>query len=173
MKLDVSRKLADLSFGNKKKVGIICALLHSPKLVLLDEPTSGLDPLMQQIFFDILKEENKRGMTILFSSHILSEVQRICNRVAIVKDGGVIQEVSIHELIENGYKRVSLLSTSIHLKLLENMQEVNDYQVLGNRVSFLFFGKSSLLIKMLSEMEVEDVLIQEPTLEEIFMHYYQ
>ncbi|NMB01337.1 MAG: ATP-binding cassette domain-containing protein, partial [Firmicutes bacterium] len=84
LNLDVTRKIRDLSFGNKKKVGIVAGLLHSPKLLILDEPTSGLDPLMQQTFFDILREENQKGATILFSSHILSEVQKMCDRIAIL-----------------------------------------------------------------------------------------
>lgn len=173
LKLDVNRKVADLSYGNKKKVGIVCALLHSPKLVILDEPTSGLDPLIQQIFFDILKEENERGMTILFSSHILSEVQKICNRVGIVKDGKVIQELSIHELVENGYKKVHLISEDKKLAQLASIEEVNDFCVKERMISFLFYGKSNQLIQLLSEMNIDDVLIQEATLEEIFMHYYQ
>lgn len=86
MELDLHRKIDDLSFGNKKKVGIVQGLLHEPKLIILDEPTSGLDPLMQQKFFNLLQEENKKGATILFSSHILSEIQRMCNRVAIIKE---------------------------------------------------------------------------------------
>lgn len=173
LKLDVNRKVVDLSYGNKKKVGIVCALLHSPKLVILDEPTSGLDPLIQQIFFDILKEENERGMTILFSSHILSEVQKICNRVGIVKDGKVIQELSIHELVENGYKKVHLISEDKKLAQLASIEEINDFRVNERMISFLFYGKSNQLIKLLSEMSIDDVLIQEATLEEIFMHYYQ
>ena len=91
MDLDLKKKIDDLSFGNKKKVGIVQGLLHEPKLIILDEPTSGLDPLMQQKFFDLLEEENKKGATILFSSHILSEVQRLCNRVAIIKEGKIIK----------------------------------------------------------------------------------
>jgi ABC-2 type transport system ATP-binding protein len=89
MDLDLNKKIDDLSLGNKKKVGIVQGLLHEPKLIILDEPTSGLDPLMQQKFFELLEEENRKGATILFSSHILSEVQRLCNRVAIIKEGKI------------------------------------------------------------------------------------
>lgn len=98
LNLDTTRKIADLSMGNKKKVGIVSALLHSPRLIILDEPTSGLDPLVQQTFFDILKEENAKGMTILFSSHVLSEVQKFCQRVAIIKDGQLIGVEKINDL---------------------------------------------------------------------------
>jgi ABC-2 type transport system ATP-binding protein len=112
--LDLNRKIDDLSYGNKKKVGIVQGLLHSPKVIILDEPTGGLDPLMQQTFFEILKEENKRGATVLFSSHILSEVQKICDRVAIINRGriaaidsperlkGTIQSVQSVEVAFNG-----------------------------------------------------------------------
>ncbi len=96
--LDLNKKIDDLSYGNKKKVGIIQGLLHSPQLILLDEPTSGLDPLMQNIFFDILAEENKRGATVLFSSHILSEVQKLCDRVAIIKDGKIVKIDSVQNM---------------------------------------------------------------------------
>ena len=95
MALDLNRPIEDLSYGNKKKVGIVQGLLHEPKLIILDEPTSGLDPLMQQNFFDLIKEENKKGSTIFFSSHILSEVQALCNRVAIVKNGGIVKSWAV------------------------------------------------------------------------------
>lgn len=91
MNLDLNKKIDDLSYGNKKKVGIVQGLLHEPKLIILDEPTGGLDPLMQQKFFDLLREENEKGVTILFSSHILSEVQKLCDRVAIIKEGRIIK----------------------------------------------------------------------------------
>jgi ABC-2 type transport system ATP-binding protein len=91
MDLDMNKKIDDLSYGNKKKVGIVQGLLHDPKLIILDEPTGGLDPLMQQKFFDLIHEENKKGATIFLSSHILSEVQRLCDRVAIIKEGKIIQ----------------------------------------------------------------------------------
>lgn len=95
MDLDLNKKIDDLSYGNKKKVGIVQGLLHEPKLIMLDEPTSGLDPLMQQKFFDLLMEENKKGATILFSSHVLSEVQKMCERVAIIKEGLKLKRLAI------------------------------------------------------------------------------
>lgn len=108
LNLDLSRKIADLSLGNKKKVGIVSAIMTSLKLIIMDEPTSGLDPLIQQAFYDILKEENSRGATVFFSSHVLSEVQKLCDRVAILKEGQLIGIQSIKELRESGYKKVSL-----------------------------------------------------------------
>jgi len=104
MDLDLKRKIDDLSYGNKKKVGIVQGLLHSPKLIILDEPTSGLDPLMQQRFFDLIREENKKGVTILFSSHILSEVQKLCSRVGIIKDGEMVAVEDIETMRNTTYK---------------------------------------------------------------------
>ena len=108
MELDTTKKIDDLSLGNKKKVGIVQGLLHEPKLIILDEPTSGLDPLMQQRFFDLLIEENKKGATILFSSHILGEVQRLCDRVAIIKEGKIVTVEKISNLQENNYKKIKI-----------------------------------------------------------------
>ena len=106
--LDLNRKIADLSLGNRKKVSIVQSLLHNPKLLILDEPTTGLDPLMQSVFFDLLRSENKKGMTIFFSSHILSEVQMLCKRVAIIKEGKIIQMEDIDNLRKKQLKKVSI-----------------------------------------------------------------
>ena len=103
LNLDLSRIIADLSLGNRKKVGIVSALMTSPKLVIMDEPTSGLDPLIQQEFYEILKEENGNGTTIFLSSHVLSEVQKLCDRVAILKEGKLVDIQSIKKLREKGY----------------------------------------------------------------------
>lgn len=172
MDLDLNKKIDDLSFGNKKKVGIVQGLLHEPKLIILDEPTSGLDPLMQQKFFDLLKEENKKGATILFSSHILSEVQKLCNRVAIIKEGKIIKLEKISTLKENNYKRFKVETLEKVSKDYFKFNGVSNVEFDGNLVSFLFKGNINLIIKKLSEMEVENVWIEEPNLEEIFMHYY-
>lgn len=111
LELDLSRKIDDLSYGNKKKVGIVQGLLHSPKLIILDEPTGGLDPLMQQTFFDLLREENQRGATVLFSSHILSEVQKLCDRVAIIKDGELVKVETMKNLRAHSYVKCRLETT--------------------------------------------------------------
>lgn len=170
LKLDTSRRIADLSFGNKKKVGIICALLHSPRLLLLDEPTAGLDPLMQQTFYDILREEKAKGVTALFSSHVLSEVQQICDRVAIVKDGAVIKVQKISELRAAGYKKVTVVSERELPP--ESRAGLADFKQAGDMASFLFTGDIGGLLRGLAELEPDDILIEEPSLEEIFMHYY-
>ena len=102
----MNRRISDLSYGNKKKVGIVQGLLHSPKLLFLDEPTAGLDPLMQRKFFDLIRKENARGVTVFFSSHILGEVQRLCNRVGIIREGKIVEISDIRTLQKNNYKKV-------------------------------------------------------------------
>jgi ABC-2 type transport system ATP-binding protein len=110
MELDLKRRIDDLSYGNKKKVGIVQGLLHQPKLLFLDEPTAGLDPLIQRKFFQLIREENRRGVTVFFSSHILGEVQRMCNRVGIIKEGQIIEIADIHTLQQNNYKKVRVVA---------------------------------------------------------------
>ncbi len=173
MDLDLKKRVDDLSFGNKKKVGIVQALLHEPKLIILDEPTSGLDPLMQQKFFELLEEENKKGATILMSSHVLSEVQRMCSRVAIIKEGRIIKLEKMSNLTENNYKKFKLeLKTSIELNHF-NIQGVNNLEQKGTILSFLFKGNINIILKKISEIQLKNVWIEEPNLEEIFMHYYE
>ena len=138
MDLDLKKKIDDLSFGNKKKVGIVQGLLHEPKLIILDEPTSGLDPLMQQKFFELLKEENKKGATILLSSHILGEVQKLCNRVAIIKEGKIIKLEKISTLQENNYKKFKLESTVELDKNYFNLGGVSKLELKDRVVSFFF-----------------------------------
>lgn len=169
--LDLHKKIEDMSLGNKKKVGIIQGLLHQPKLIILDEPTSGLDPLMQKTFFELIKAEQERGATVLFSSHILSEVQRICDRVAIIKEGRIVETQKISELQENAYKKVILTCKQpIQAFTLEG---ANDIQVNNLQVSFLYKGDCNKLLSSINEIELTNVEISEPTLEEIFMHYYE
>ena len=171
--LDQTRKIADLSFGNKKKTGIVAALLHSPKLIILDEPTAGLDPLVQQTFFEILREENERGATIFFSSHILSEVQRFCRRVAILKEGRLLGVRDIKELRETGYKKVSLTARQNIPDAYFAGDNVAQLAQSGPGASFVYKGDVDALFKKIAGLGVEDAFVEEPSLEEIFMHYYK
>lgn len=173
LNLDTTRKIADLSFGNKKKVGIVSALLHSPKLIILDEPTAGLDPLVQQTFFEILSEENDRGATIFFSSHILSEVQKFCKRVAILKEGMLISVQSIKQLRENGFKKVSVIAKSMIPVCYFVADNVARLVQDGAVSHFMYQGDVDALLKKISSLDIEDAFIEEPTLEEIFLHYYK
>lgn len=173
MELDLNKKIDDLSFGNKKKVGIVQGLFHDPKLIILDEPTSGLDPLMQQKFFNLLHEENKKGATILFSSHILSEVQRMCSRVAIIKEGKIIKLDKISNLKENNYKRFKVEIENEIDENYFNIKGVHNLEVKENTISFLYKGDINVIMKKISDIDIANVWIEEPSLEEIFMHYYE
>ncbi len=171
LSLDLNKKIEDMSLGNKKKVGIVQGLLHSPRLIILDEPTSGLDPLMQRTFFDLIQRENERGASVLFSSHILGEVQRICDRVAIIKEGCVVDLRSIEELRKNSYKKVSL-TTRVPLENfdLPGMAKLTQD---GAQTSFLYSGDVNALLQRLSTLPLADANVSEPELEEIFLHYYE
>jgi ABC-2 type transport system ATP-binding protein len=172
--LDLNKKIEDMSLGNRKKVGIVQGLLHSPDLIILDEPTSGLDPLVQRTFFDIIREENERGATVLFSSHILSEVQRICDRVGIIKEGNLVAVQSIADLQRDQFKRVHIeLTPGTHVEQATlGLGDVQSFEVSDSGVNFLFAGSAKELVAALSRIDLVDVEITEPSLEEIFMHYY-
>ena len=170
--LDLRRKIDDMSSGNRKKVGIIQGLLHDPKLIILDEPTGGLDPLMQQKFFDLLREENQKGCTILFSSHILGEVQKLCKRVAIIKDGRIIKLENIADLTENSYKRIKIETVYPVMESFFQIPGVNQLTWEENAVSFIFKGNINPVLKKIADTEVSNIVIEDPTLEEIFMHFY-
>jgi len=172
MELEMNRKISDLSYGNKKKVGIVQGLLHSPKLLLLDEPTAGLDPLMQRKFFDLIREENKRGVTVFFSSHILGEVQRLCTRVGIIREGKIVEVSDIRTLQKNNYKKVRLSTTAENPASID-LPGVTNLEAENGSVTFFFKGDIAALVQKISALPVADVTIEEPTLEEIFMHYYE
>ncbi len=169
LQLDTLRKVEELSFGNRKKVAIVCALQHHPRLLVLDEPTSGLDPFMQKEFFEILKERNEAGATVFLSSHILSEIQRHCHRAAIIREGRIIACDSVEALAKTSAKRVS-----IHGEVeLDGLFGVRDLQYLADGVNFLYSGEMNSLLSALSAGKIRDLSISEPDLEEIFLHYYE
>lgn len=172
MELEMNRRISDLSYGNKKKVGIVQGLLHSPKLLFLDEPTAGLDPLMQRKFFDLIRKENDRGVTVFFSSHILGEVQRLCNRVGIIREGKIVEISDIRTLQKNNYKKVQISAAGITPKAFD-LAGVTNMQQEDGSLNFFFKGDINVVLKKLNGMKVTNVTIEEPTLEEIFMHYYE
>ncbi len=172
MELDLKRKIDDLSYGNKKKVGIVQGLLHQPKVIILDEPTSGLDPLMQQKFFNLINEENKRGATVFFSSHILGEVQKMCNRVAIIKDGSLVNIQDIKTLQKDNYKKIEVSAADLDEKRFA-VTGVSNLTKDNGGLKFFYKGDINQIMRIILEKEVSDVTIEEPTLEEIFMHYYE
>jgi ABC-2 type transport system ATP-binding protein len=171
MELDLKRRIDDLSYGNRKKVGIVQGLLHQPKLIVLDEPTAGLDPLMQQKFFNLIREENKRGATVFFSSHILTEVQKMCNRVAIIKEGSIINIQDIKTLQKDNYKKIRIASNCDEKQFM--VDGVTSLEKTNGTVSFFYKGDINVITRLISTDEISDLTIEDPTLEEIFMHYYE
>ena len=168
LQLDPSRKVDELSFGNRKKVAIICALQSSPRLLILDEPTGGLDPLMQHAFFEIVREKHQAGATVLFSSHILSEVERNCTRAAVIREGSIIACDTVDNLAKTNARRVSFHGAAD----LEGLPGIRDLQQADDSFSFLYSGSTNLLLRRLADGDVHGLSISEPDLEEVFLHYY-
>jgi ABC-2 type transport system ATP-binding protein len=146
MELALNRRINDLSYGNKKKVGIVQGLLHSPKLLFLDEPTAGLDPLMQRKFFDLVREENARGVTVFFSSHILGEVQRLCTRVGIIREGSIAEISDIRTLQQNNYKKVGVMAAGLQPTSFD-MPGVTNLQTENGRLNFFFKGDINTVLE--------------------------
>ncbi|MDD6082006.1 MAG: ABC transporter ATP-binding protein [Oscillospiraceae bacterium] len=167
--LDREKRVEELSLGNRKKVSVVCALQHNPKLCILDEPTSGLDPLMQKEFFDILRERHDSGTTIFLSSHVLSEIQKNCSRAAIIKEGKIIALDSVENLSKTSARRVVLHGVN---KAPESLP-VKSVEESTDSVSFLYSGNIKDLLGTVNKLSVYDMTITEPELEEIFMHYYE
>lgn len=168
--VDTSKKIEELSLGNRKKVSIICALQHEPELYILDEPTSGLDPFMQKIFWQELTERNRQGATIFVSSHNLAEVQRYCQHAAIIQDGRIIVQDTVQHLIQTTAKRVI-----IHGLNQLALAEMKDVLTTEDSISFLYNGDIQALLEALYEKrnDLLDVSIADPDMDEVFMHYYE
>lgn len=171
LQLDEKKKIEDLSLGNLKKLGIILAFMHEPKILILDEPTSGLDPIMQNVFYDLLKEEKEKGNTIFYSTHILSEVSRICDRVGIIKDGKLIKVEDMEEMSKKSLIFVTVTSEQTR-DIIKNLK-ANVISEDGNTVKFSNALPHNELIKKLAKYDIERILIEEATLEDMFLHYYQ
>ena len=169
LQLDTSRKIDELSLGNRKKVSIVCAMQHNPRLYILDEPTSGLDPLMQKEFFTLLKERHKTGATIFLSSHILSEIQRNCNQAAIIREGQIIACDRVENLTQTNAKHVTVHGITSP----PDIPNIRNLQTIADGFSFLYQGEISALLQILSRTNLTDVNIADPDLEEIFLHYYE
>ncbi len=170
-KIDESKRIEDLSLGNLKKVGIVLALMHSPKLLILDEPTSGLDPIMQNVFHNILLEEKKKGTTILYSSHVLSEVSSISTRVGFIKDGIIIKEDLIENINKDNYTYITISSPDIdkikkELKLTIKREN-------NNEVIFISDKDINDVIKKLTNYKIDKLLIENIPLEDLFENYYK
>ena len=171
LKLDETKKVEDLSLGNSKKLGIILALMHEPKLLILDEPTSGLDPIMQNTFYKLLLEEKEKGTTILYSTHILSEVTKICDRIGIIKEGKIIKEDTVENLMSSNMTYLTIESNDIEkIKKELNLKIISET---NNQVKFLNNLNPNDLLKKLAKYEINKLLVEELTIEDLFMDYYK
>lgn len=171
LKLDESKKIEDLSLGNSKKLGIILSLMHEPKILILDEPTSGLDPIMQNIFYHLILEEKKKGTTILYSTHILSEVSKICDKIGIIKDGKIIKEDTVKNLEKNNITYLTISSKDINIIKKElDLKIISEYD---NTIKFINNLEPKELMKKISEYDIEKLLIEELSIEDLFMEYYK
>lgn len=169
--LDMTKKIKALSLGNRKKVAIVQAFQHEPRLYVFDEPTSGLDPLVQQEFFTLLEEEKDKGNTVLFSSHVLSEVQQVCDRVAIIKNGHILRVESVEALRKSSLKRVRVTFRTPQTAF--DVEGAKEVQLDGRAATFLYSGDLNRLLSVLRADTVDDLEILEPPLEEVFLHYYE
>lgn len=169
LELDPSKKVGELSLGNRKKVSIVCALQHKPELYILDEPTSGLDPLMQKEFYDILTQRNREGATVFLSSHILSEVAKYCRHAGVIREGRLLISDRVENLSHTGVKRVCLRGVA-ESPALPGMEDIRREQ---DTVSFLYSGQAKELVCRLSQVAFADLTITDPELDEVFLHYYQ
>lgn len=169
LQLDPSRRVEELSLGNRKKVAIVCALQSDPRMLILDEPTSGLDPLMQREFFEILRERSRQGVTVFLSSHVLSEVQRSCSRAAIIREGRIIACDTVEALAQTGARRVTVHGSFP----MEGLTGVRGMQTVDGGISFLYSGDMNELVGRMAQGKIAGLTVTEPDLEEIFLHYYE
>ncbi|MBP5288745.1 MAG: ABC transporter ATP-binding protein [Clostridia bacterium] len=167
--LDPDRKVDQLSLGNRKKVGIVCAMQHRPKLYILDEPTSGLDPLMQQVFYELLSERNKEGATVFLSSHVLSEISRYCRHAAVIREGRIIAADSVENLGHTGTKKVILRGASRD----PDFPGIRDLVRENDTLRFLYTGSAPSLVAALNGFPFEDLTVADPELDEVFLHFYE
>ncbi len=171
--LDLDRRIETLSLGNRKKIGVVQALMHEPRLLILDEPTSGLDPLIQKRFYEVLLEENRKGTTVFLSSHVLSEVQKMCNRVAILKEGRVLRVEEVETLRSKQLLKVQVSFVDPAADLPEGVQGIVDPVRENGTLRFMFSGNIDSLVKALAKTNISGLRLEEPALEEVFMHYYE
>lgn len=169
--IDTKKKFEQLSFGNRKKVAVACALLHRPKLLILDEPSNGLDPVIRASLYELLKEEQKNGVTIFFSSHVLHEVYKFCSRIGLIREGVLIKETEATEFTNIGYRQIKI-DTDDNIDL-SGLKGIAGVERRGNITQFMFSGNQNELIKMLGKINLNSVHIEEPELETVFMHYFK
>ena len=170
--VDLKQKLRSLLHGQRQKVAIIMALAHEPAVLILDEPTTGLDPLVQETFFALLRTEQASGKTIFMSSHVLSEVEALCGRVGIIRDGLLVEVNEVDALRQHRVKRlaVTFRGTPPDIGRWDGVSEI---KAEGNGLRFAYHGQMQPLLKTLAEQDVQDLTINDPSLEEVFRAFYQ
>ena len=170
---DLPRRIKGLSLGNKQKLGLLQAFMHKPELLILDEPTNGLDPLMQHEFYDLLSETKKEGCTVFLSSHILPEVEKVCDRVGIIRQGKLVTVETIETLKSHAVRQLEIhFTVAVPKEKFKNLTGVRDIVVADNSLSCTVVGSLDALVKAAAQLEVVNIISHEPTLEEIFMTYY-
>lgn len=171
--LDLSKRIREYSTGNKRKLGLVLALMHQPELLILDEPTAGLDPLVQQTFNELMREQRAAGRTVFLSSHVLSEVQAICDRVAILRDGELKAIETVEKLVHTDFRWVTVtLGAAVSPTLVNGVDGVSQVTASGNVLRLRLSGDFDPLLRAISSQYVVDIQVAEPTLEEIFLAYY-
>lgn len=171
LKIDEKKKIEDLSLGNLKKVGIVLSLMHEPEILILDEPTSGLDPIMQNTFHDILLKEKEKGTTILYSSHVLSEVSNLCDKVGFIKDGKIIKEDLMENIKKDNYTYLKIKSKDVDS--IKKELKLKVYKEEDNNIVFINNMKPNDLLSKLNKYDIESLLIEEVPLEDLFLNYYK
>jgi ABC-2 type transport system ATP-binding protein len=173
LELDPSRRFREYSRGNKQKVGLIVALQHRPELLILDEPTSGLDPLVQQTFNEILFEARAEGRTVFLSSHIISEVERTCDRVAIIRDGRIVRLDTVEGVRTMAAHEVELrFAEPVPAAAFEAIEGVANVLAEGHTLRMLVTGPIAPVVRLAAQHEVVDFVSREPSLEEVFLSEY-
>jgi ABC-2 type transport system ATP-binding protein len=171
--LDTSRRFREYSKGNKQKVGLVCALQHRPELLILDEPTAGLDPLVQQTFNELLFEAKKEGRTVFLSSHIISEVERTCDRVAIIRDGRIVRQDTVGALRELAAHEVELrFAGEVDPAPYAAIPGVSNLAVEGRALRMLVTGPVAPVVRLAAQADLVDFVSREPSLEEVFLAEY-
>jgi ABC-2 type transport system ATP-binding protein len=168
----LEKPIREYSSGNRQMLGIVQAFMHDPDLLVMDEPTSGLDPLKQETFNDFLRDERDAGKTVFFSSHILGEVRRVCDRVGIIREGRLVAVEDVDVLLERGGKRVRLHTEKPIDEAALDLDGVVAFERVGREAQFTFTGDYDELMSALSGHSIVDIDIEEPPIEEVFMHFY-
>jgi ABC-2 type transport system ATP-binding protein len=174
LSLDLSRKYREYSHGNKQKLALVLAFMHRPRLLILDEPTSGLDPLHQQVFYALVREARQRGATVFVSSHVLSEVEHICDRVGIVRAGKVVTVAPLEQLAGIRAHRIEIeFADSVPVERLRSVTGLEQLSADGTRVTGMLRGPFDPLMRAIEGHSIKTLISREPTLEEVFLTYYE